>query len=601
MKIQCDKCGSIYKVKEPKIPDKGAYATCKKCQTRFFINRQSEGSNGKRDASAKQIDESIKNGDRKGPKSQPPEDIVCSECGQRQPNFYEKCFKCGSVFNKVNRGTDKKLSSDSSIKRVLSGLTPKAMKLRAIGLFAVCIVCVIGLSFLCIRGTSLLEGTITSIPVDNDSYTYTQYNREIVDWLKKYLWKDYKERGHQSPEFDSKVKSVLDNYALYRLGIYDDEYGYDIQTDLQNIINSGCSDPRLSYIFGNVLFRNGGAIERAKVIVNNSLNALEQSEYPAYHLYFAANKLIRIYEKAGCDDEEILDPLYQKKMRCLARAAADERFRDGNQRYYIDTFIYQFDSWGNYPRGLDKFMEEYEQLEDVDPWIDCMVRGRYHIAVGWEARGGGYANSVTEEGWEVFHRELSTAADYLMRAYELHPDYPEAATYMIHVRMTSAGELSEEEWFLRAVNGQFDYYLAYHMYLQALRPRWGGSHKAMLKFGTACLGTKRFDTQVPRVYLESLREIAADYTTGGSWVKPFQKRGVYKKVQRYFESTLNSPREGLDYYRENSAYALYAWACGEFEDAREIINELGDDFIPEVSEELSIEPKEFINHLAHMS
>lgn len=39
MKSRCPNCGTTYNVEESKIPDKGTYARCYSCQTRFFIKR----------------------------------------------------------------------------------------------------------------------------------------------------------------------------------------------------------------------------------------------------------------------------------------------------------------------------------------------------------------------------------------------------------------------------------------------------------------------------------------------------------------------------------------------------------------------------------
>ena len=41
MKVTCLDCGAVYQIDDSKIPDKGAYAKCKKCQTRFFIKKES--------------------------------------------------------------------------------------------------------------------------------------------------------------------------------------------------------------------------------------------------------------------------------------------------------------------------------------------------------------------------------------------------------------------------------------------------------------------------------------------------------------------------------------------------------------------------------
>jgi predicted Zn finger-like uncharacterized protein len=37
MKAECPNCGAVYQIDDTKIPDKGAHATCAKCQTRFHI------------------------------------------------------------------------------------------------------------------------------------------------------------------------------------------------------------------------------------------------------------------------------------------------------------------------------------------------------------------------------------------------------------------------------------------------------------------------------------------------------------------------------------------------------------------------------------
>lgn len=40
MKVQCPKCEVGYKIDENKVPAKGAYARCRKCQHRFFIKKE---------------------------------------------------------------------------------------------------------------------------------------------------------------------------------------------------------------------------------------------------------------------------------------------------------------------------------------------------------------------------------------------------------------------------------------------------------------------------------------------------------------------------------------------------------------------------------
>ncbi len=49
-----------------------------------------------------------------------------------------------------------------------------------------------------------------------------------------------------------------------------------------------------------------------------------------------------------------------------------------------------------------------------------------------DARGGGYANTVTKEGWQGFSEHLAQARSDLTDAWNLHPDFPLAPCRMIY-------------------------------------------------------------------------------------------------------------------------------------------------------------------------
>src|SRR5262249_45011701 len=149
-----------------------------------------------------------------------------------------------------------------------------------------------------------------------------------------------------------------------------------------------------------------------------------------------------------------------------------------------------------------------------------IVEGSYHIKAAWAARGGGFANTVTEEGWRKMAEELALARKCLTEAYRLHPDYPEAATQMISVVMGEPVGLdgpgkSLRLWLNRAVEAQFDFDQAYQNYIYANYPRWHGSYLSMYEFGRECADTARFDTRVPYYLVEVLNQIQSD--SEGDW------------------------------------------------------------------------------------
>jgi len=86
IKGKCPNCGAIYRLNDSKIPDKGAYARCPKCQNRFFLRKKIE---------------SLKEGQRVQKENHIK---ICPKCGyQRQPEDDEltpqiECPNCGVIY-----------------------------------------------------------------------------------------------------------------------------------------------------------------------------------------------------------------------------------------------------------------------------------------------------------------------------------------------------------------------------------------------------------------------------------------------------------------------------------------------------------------------
>jgi len=73
MNIQCPNCKTEYKIDDARIPDKGAYSRCKKCQTKFFVKKETKPSK----------------------KKQVSKWLECPECGLTQAPS-EICKYCGA-------------------------------------------------------------------------------------------------------------------------------------------------------------------------------------------------------------------------------------------------------------------------------------------------------------------------------------------------------------------------------------------------------------------------------------------------------------------------------------------------------------------------
>jgi len=84
MKVKCPKCQAVIKADQSKIPEKGAYGRCPKCQERFLIRRED------------------------GFHESPPkvDGMVCPHCQQEINLGDVQCPKCGVVYEKYSHGDD---------------------------------------------------------------------------------------------------------------------------------------------------------------------------------------------------------------------------------------------------------------------------------------------------------------------------------------------------------------------------------------------------------------------------------------------------------------------------------------------------------------
>ena len=210
---------------------------------------------------------------------------------------------------------------------------------------------------------------------------------------------------------------------------------------------------------------------------------------------------------------EILDRTAKKPFAAMVRALSDNKgISDPMADWIIDGDFHGEDMrcvfWtirnnGVFDSAGAKVLEKIEK-SSVDEWLKVLLRIDVERDAAWKARGGGYANTVTEEGWNGYSNHGDACKAAFKRAMELH-DYPEPA-YLF----SSLGPF-DDKIFVAATSKQLDFdgfygnFLWYNCY-----PRWCGSLAKMKAFAERCYETKRHDTMIPYMYAESMLRMAKD-------------------------------------------------------------------------------------------
>jgi hypothetical protein len=121
----------------------------------------------------------------------------------------------------------------------------------------------------------------------------------------------------------------------------------------------------------------------------------------------------------------------------------------------------------------------------ADDWFARLVRGMYQIRIGWEARGSGTGDTVTDDGAKVLLVRCDKAVEDLEEAAHLRPDDEVPLVFM----MGAARGLSDTDLgaaaYHRAVARTPDSWAAAFQRVEWLSPRWFGSIDEVLAYARA--------------------------------------------------------------------------------------------------------------------
>lgn len=100
----------------------------------------------------------------------------------------------------------------------------------------------------------------------------------------------------------------------------------------------------------------------------------------------------------------------------------------------------------------------------------------YWVSYAWNARGGGFASSVTPDGWRLFKERMETAEKVLNDAKPYASQMPSWYNKMIIIQSALDRPAEErDKIFLDGARKYKTYYPTYFTMLRFLSPKWGGS------------------------------------------------------------------------------------------------------------------------------
>jgi hypothetical protein len=148
--------------------------------------------------------------------------------------------------------------------------------------------------------------------------------------------------------------------------------------------------------------------------------------------------------------------------------------------------------------GISKFIRmAFDQrapgvlLTDVERWRAAnpqspgaaLLEADYWVNAAWQARGSGYANSVSPEGWRLFHERLERAQKALSDSEPYASSNPLWYIEGLVVRRGLNASTNEQlAFYERGLKGFPEFFPLHFTLIEALLPKWGGSNEAIRAF-----------------------------------------------------------------------------------------------------------------------
>lgn len=213
-----------------------------------------------------------------------------------------------------------------------------------------------------------------------------------------------------------------------------------------------------------------------------------------------------------------------------------------------------------------------------DKALPHLIRGKFYIRYAWDARGSGWANTVTPDGWKLMHERLLEAQKALEKAWELDPYCWQAADQMLTVALGENWTYQQMDvWFNRAVAVEPAERQIYSDKLYFLEPKWHGSPQAMIKFGRQCRDGRYWGAEIPFVLLTAYDRLL-EYLPPGQRELFFQQEpAVWADVQSLYVPYLKANPESAP---ARSSYCNYACRTAHWDEAAKQFEILGDQAEP---------------------
>ena len=415
-------------------------------------------------------------------------------------------------------------------------------------------------------------GAIISITLSGCHKSTSASPQARLQWNLHTTIDAYRTAGSSSPAWDQYATNALIEFARSRSSaLYPGEpFGDIISTAAMQAVHAGCNDPLVNYLYVKFYLSSTADKDTLTAALITAATQLNQSAYPPVRKFYASMRASQQYAWANnypTNGPANVAAINQQLMDNFL-AMLDDPATPAEEMYDATHECLQMYAWGSttYPKLYDRVEQSLSKNWPNAPetWL---IKGEANYQLGWLARGGGYANGVSDDQWKDFFAKLSTADEATRKAWDLNPKDARIPTLMIKISAErQQKDLNDMQlWFNRAMNLNTNNYEACGYKLHYLTPRWYGSRDEMLAFGRECVANTNWGGEVPLILVDAHTDYnsarqATEEEKYAYWKEPDVWPDIKAAYERFFE--LNPDADAT--YKNYAWYAYYAGQWSDF-------------------------------------
>ena len=425
---------------------------------------------------------------------------------------------------------------------------------------------------------SLLVLVATGCHKASPAASSPEAKEQSLAWNMKTTTTAYTNAGFTNMKWDEPARECLAEYARARANLSNPYYVADdevISANAAAAVKAGCNDPLVNYLYLRY-FPPGGSKEAIAEDFSKVAQELDGSSYPPARKMYAAIRTLdnayRVYDKEDPKRQSCLDTMWSIVDRNLPGTLADKSMPEPEVYEVCERVLYLSSGSEKNNEYFREAIEKNLSKNWSDSYATYLLKGQYYIDLAWKARGSGYSDSVTKDGWEGFNKALGDAQASLEHAWKLNPSEPKIPEKMITVMLGQGGGRDRMEvWFNRAMEVNTNDYTACHDKLYYLEPKWYGSDEAQLEFGHECVQSTKWGGRVPLILVDAHLYINAR-NEGEARTNYWKQPQVWADVQAAYERFFELNPDATDWYHN---YAWYAYHAEQWDKLNELIPKLG--------------------------